>query len=99
LNGKEFDMSDYDRNLYSSGADTFGFGGASISLASTDFTVPADVKAIVVTTGGNVVFRAVDGTSDITMTGVATGYVLPYHCSVIRRTGTTATLATIIGRA
>lgn len=88
----------YDRTDFTSGAQSFGFGGVPISLASTDFTVPNTVKAICVVAAGNVVFRAVDGTADITITGAQVGYILPWHASVIRRTGTTATLATVIGR-
>lgn len=92
-------MVDYDRELYSSGADTFGFDGAEISLAGGDYIVTDDVKAVVVVSAGNVVFRAMDGESDITMTGLPAGYIIPWHCSVIRQTGTSATLATLIGRA
>lgn len=88
----------YNRQDYTSGADTFGFGGGPISLAGGDYTVPATVKGIVVTSTGTVVFRAVDGVADITVSAAPVGYVLPWHCSVIRQTGTTATLATVIGR-
>lgn len=88
----------YDRQDFTSGAESFGFGGDTISLASTDYTVPATVKGICVVATGNVVLRAVDGSADITITGAPVGYILPWHASVIRRTGTTATLATIIGR-
>lgn len=91
-------MSDYDRDNYSSGAETFGFDGAMISLAGGDYTVTDEVKAIVVVSAGNVVFRAVDGGSDITITSLPSGYILPWHCSVIRQSGTTANLATLIGR-
>jgi len=92
-------MAVYDRDNYSSGADTFGFDGAEISLAGGDYSVSDEVKAVVVISAGNVVFRAVDAGSDITMTGLPAGYIIPWHCSVIRQTGTTATLATLIGRA
>jgi hypothetical protein len=88
----------YDRNDFTSGADTFGFGGATINLSSTDFTVGNTVKAITVVSSGNIVFRAPDSAADITITGAPVGYVIPWHCSFIRRVGTTATLATIIGR-
>lgn len=88
----------YDRNDFTSGSDTFGFGGGPISLAGGDYAVPNTVKAIVVTTSGTVVLRAVDGAADITITAAPVGYVIPWHCSHIRQTGTTATLATVIGR-
>jgi hypothetical protein len=88
----------YDRKDFVSGADTFGFGGATISFAGGDYTVPDTVKGIVVTATGSVTFRPVDSGADITMTALPVGYVLPYHCSVVRSSGTTATLATIIGR-
>jgi hypothetical protein len=88
----------YDRNEFTSGADTFGFGGDTINLSSTDYTVPNTVKGIVVVNAGTVILRTRDGTADITLTSVPVGFILPWHCLVIRRTGTTATLATIIGR-
>lgn len=88
----------YNRQDFTSGADTFGFGGATINLGSGDFSVGDTVKAIVVVSTGSVVFRPVDGASDITITSAPVGYVLPWHASVIRQSGTTATLATVIGR-
>lgn len=88
----------YNRQDFTSGADTFGFGGATISLAGGDYTVPDTVKGIVVTGAGTVVFRPVDSAADITMSALPVGYILPYHCRFIRQTGTTATLATVIGR-
>lgn len=88
----------YDRKDFMSGADSFGFGGATINLASTDYTVDDTVKGIIVVNSGTVICRPVDGGADITITNAPTGFILPWHCSVVRRTGTTATLATIIGR-
>lgn len=88
----------YNRQDFTSGADTFGFGGAAIDLSSTDYTVPDTVKGIIVISTGNVVCRPVDAGADITITSVPAGFILPWHCSAIRRTGTTASLATIIGR-
>lgn len=88
----------YDRTDFTSGAESFGFGGATISLAGGDYTVPDTVKGIVVTVSGSVAFRPVDSAADISMTSLPVGYILPYHCKYIRQTGTTATLATIIGR-
>lgn len=88
----------YDRQDFTSGAESFGFGGGPISLAGGDYTVPSTVKGICVVAAGNVVLRAVDGSADITITGAPVGYILPWHALAIRQTGTTATLATIIGR-
>lgn len=88
----------YDRQEFTSGATTFGFGGATINLALGDFTVNDTVKGIVVCNAGNVVVRPVDSGADVTFTALPSGYIIPYHCSFIRQTGTTATLATIIGR-
>jgi hypothetical protein len=88
----------YNRQDFTSGADTFGFSGATISLAGGDVNINDTVKAIVVCATGNVVFRPVGSGADITMSSLPAGYIIPYHCSVIRQTGTTATLATIIGR-
>jgi hypothetical protein len=87
----------YDRSTAGGGPSSFGFGGDTISLASTDYTVPSTVKAIVVVATGNVVCRAVNGAADITITGAPVGFILPWHCLTIVKTGTTATLATIIG--
>lgn len=88
----------YDRQEFTSGATTFGFSGATISLAGGDFTVGDTVKGIVVCNAGNVVCRPVGAGADITFTNLPAGYIIPYHCSFIRQSGTTATLATIIGR-
>lgn len=88
----------YDRNDFTSGAETFGFGGAAINLTGGDFTVGDTIKAIVVTAPGSVVFRPIASDADITMTGLPSGYIIPFHCSFIRQTGTTASLATIVGR-
>lgn len=87
----------YNRNTAGDGPGTFGFGGATISLASTDYTVPDTVKAIVVVAAGNVVCRPVNASADITITGATVGMVLPWHCQTIVKTNTTATLATVEG--
>lgn len=92
-------MNTYNRGNYSSGPDTFGFNGDTISLANGDFNVDENTKAVVVVSAGNVVFRPVDAESDITITGLPAGYIIPWHCAVIRQTGTSATLSTLIGRA
>lgn len=88
----------YDRNEFTSGADVFGFAGATISTAGGDVTIGDTVKGVVVCAAGNVVFRPVGAGADITMTNLPAGYILPYHVVTIRQSGTTATLATIIGR-
>jgi hypothetical protein len=82
-------------NVHYPNSTSFGRDGATISLASTDFAVPADVRAIVVVAAGNVVFRPIEGDTDITITGAEVGFILPWRCSVIRKTGTTATVATL----
>lgn len=74
-----------------------GRDGATISLASTDYTVPSTVKGIVVVAAGNVVCRPVGAAADITITGATVGMLLPWHCKTIVKTNTTATLATVIG--
>lgn len=88
----------YDRNEFTSGATTFGFSGATISLGSGDVTLGDTVKGVVVCSTGNVVFRPVGAGADITMTALPAGYIIPYHIVTVRQSGTTATLATIIGR-
>lgn len=87
----------YDRKRAGSGPSSFGFDGATISLAGGDYTVPDTVKAVTVVATGNIVCRPANASADITVTGAPVGYVLPWHCSAIRQTGTTATLATVIG--
>lgn len=88
-----WDRTKHGRNDY----DSFGFDGATVSLAGGDFTVPDTVKAIVVAKAGDIVCRPVNASADITLTGWPAGATLPWHCSAIRQTGTTATLATVIG--
>ena len=73
----------------------FGRGGDTIDLSSTDFTVGANVKAIVVVAAGNVVCKPMKGSANITITGAPVGMILPWHCKTIVRTSTTATLATV----
>ena len=87
----------YDRRNAGSGPLTLGWAGESIALASGDFVVHDSVKAVVVTAGGDVTCRAVNAASDITIEDLPAGYVLPWHCSHIRQSGTTASLATIVG--
>lgn len=74
---------------------TFGFKGAAINLAGGDYSVPDNVKGIVVVATGNILCRPLNGGADITITGAPVGMMLPWHCSVIRQSGTTAALATV----
>lgn len=74
---------------------TFGTDGATISLGGGDYTPTLDVKAIVVVATGDVVCRPLNASADITITGAPVGFILPWHCSKIESTGTTATLATV----
>jgi hypothetical protein len=87
----------YDRKSAGAGPATFGYDGATIDLSSADYTVPDTVKAIVVVATGNVVCRPVNAGADITITDAPVGFILPWHCTKIEQTGTTATLATVIG--
>lgn len=47
-------------------------------------------KAIYVGTGGTLVVRAIDGSSDVTFTNVANGTILDVRVTSVRATGTTA---------
>ena len=87
----------YDRTTAGSGPATWGNDGATISLGGGDYTVPSTVKAIEVVATGNIVLRPLNASADITITGAPVGYKPPWHCLAIRQTGTTATLATVIG--
>lgn len=87
----------YDRNEAGSGPATFGVDGATIDLGGGDYTVPDTVKAIVVVAAGDVVCRPLNAGADITITAAPVGMVLPWHCTKIESTGTTATLATVLG--
>lgn len=90
-------MAGFNRKTAGNSPMTFGFDGATIDLSSTNYTVPDTVKAIVVVAEGNVVCRPVEAGADITITSAPVGFVLPWHCVTIVRSGTTATLATVIG--
>lgn len=48
-------------------------------------------KALYVGTGGVVILRGVDGSSDVTFKNVANGQVLDVRAQYVRATGTTAT--------
>lgn len=87
----------YDRKTAGSGPMTLGVDGIAIDLSTADYTVPDPVKGVVVTAAGNVVCRPLNATADITLTDLPAGYVLPWHCQKIVRSGTTAGLATVNG--
>jgi len=87
----------YDRTTAGSGPLTPGWGGRAIDLASGDFEVSDSVKAIVLTSAGNVVCSPANATANITLSDLPAGYILPWHCSHIRQAGTTASLATVTG--
>ncbi len=74
----------------------YGKQGQMITI-SGDTTVPANAKAIVVVTAGNLVFRPVGNPpgQNITITGAAVGFTPPYVVGTIIETGTTAALATV----
>lgn len=86
----------YNRNTAGDGPQTYGMDGATIDLSGGDFTVPDTVKGIVVVATGDVVCRPVNADADITITVAPVGMMLPWHCTKIESTGTTATLATVI---
>jgi hypothetical protein len=90
-------MSSYDRKTAGTGPATFGYDGEMIDLSSEDYTVPETVKAIMVIASGDVVCRPLYANADITITDAPIGLLLPWHCEKITQTGTTATLATVIG--
>jgi len=52
--------------------------------------LPVLPKAIYVGTGGNVVVRAIDGSSDVTFANVPSGSILDVRVTAIRATGTSA---------
>lgn len=85
----------FDRKRAGSGPATFGNNGSAIDVSGGDYTVQDDVKAISVIATGDVVLRPRLGTEDITINDAPVGMLLPWHCLVIRQTGTTATLATV----
>jgi hypothetical protein len=87
----------YDRKSAGNGPLTLGWDGATIDLGPGDFQVPDSTKAIVVTTSGNVACKPVNAAVHITLTSLPAGYILPWHCSHIRKAGTTAVLATVAG--
>lgn len=87
----------YDRTRAGSGPATIGNDGAVITYSGGTFVVGNTVKHIVITVAGNVVCRPLGAGADITLTAWPAGAFLPWHCLHITETGTTATLATVIG--
>jgi len=86
------------RDQHAATLSSYGRNGSVVDLSSTDATLGATVKGVVVTSiagGANLVIRPKDGSSDITFTGVVVGFVPPYVPGIVRRTGTTCSLATI----
>lgn len=67
-----------------------GRKAVAISPANTDFPTP---MRIYVAVAGNVEFRAVDDSANITLPSVAAGTVLPW---IVKRIGTNTT-ATVVG--
>jgi hypothetical protein len=53
--------------------------------------LPFVPKAIYIGTGGNLVIRAIDSSSDVTFTNVPNGTILDIRATSIRATGTSAT--------
>ena len=72
-----------------------GTSGEIIDLSGGDYVPAASVKAIIVVAVGNVICRPLNANADITITGAPVGFVLPWYCSKIESSGTTATLATV----
>jgi hypothetical protein len=87
----------YERKNAGDGPLTLGWDGAAIDLGPGDFQVGGSTKAIVVTAAGNVGCKPANAGADITLTALPAGYILPWHCSHIRKAGTTAALATVAG--
>lgn len=52
--------------------------------------LPLLPKALYVGNGGNLVVRAIDGTSDVTFANVASGSILDIRVTAVRATGTSA---------
>ena len=59
--------------------------------------LPTIPKAIYIGTGGTLVLRGIDGTTDVTFVNLGDGQVLDVRASHVRATGTTA--ANLIGLA
>lgn len=82
-------------NEYAAGLSTFGRKGQTIVYASGAAVLGDSVKAVVLCTAGNVVYKPKGEAVAITMTGLSAGYVLPHIPGEITEAGTTATLATV----
>lgn len=74
---------------------TFGRKGSTIDYSGGDVSLSASVKAVFVTSPGDVTYRPRGETEgSITMTGMNTGQLLYHIPGIIFQTGTTAGLAT-----
>lgn len=79
-------------------AATFGRRGAVVVPSdSTDLAVYA--KTLVVLAGGNLVILPVENDDGVTLpfTGLAAGQIVPFQVRRVLATGTTATVATVLG--
>jgi len=82
------------RDIYPTAPFDFAKKGRPINLTPGDWTAGDEVTGVIVTSAGNVVLRPREGDTDITLTGMNAGLWLPYDLGIIRKTGTTAGLAT-----
>ena len=58
---------------------------------SDDVALTDCPKALYVGTGGSIVMRGIDGSSDQIWANVPSGAILPFRAQYVRATGTTAT--------
>lgn len=86
---------DYDR--WPNTPATFGHRGQVLDLSTADAPVGRDVKGLMVVAAGNLVYHPAGNAAgvDITITGAPVGLLIPHYVDVVRRTGTTASVATI----
>ena len=62
----------------------------AISVGGGDQTFANASRGVYITTAGNIACRFVDGTQDVTITGLLAGQVYPFALAIIRQTNTTA---------
>ena len=86
----------YDNSQFMASPMSYGRKGAQLDL-SVDRILGASVKAIEVVQAGDLVYRPVDGTSDITVIGAPVGYQPPHVPGIVRSvgSGTTAAVVTV----
>ncbi len=73
----------------------YGKKGSTLSL-SGETAVPANAKAIICLTAGNLQIRpAGESSGSITFTAVPAGFIPPYVVGVVIQAGTTAGVATV----